>query len=244
MTMNIIICEDDEDFQDDLTKVISNYLLIQNYDAILTKISKSPAQILKCITEKQILGGLYFLDIVLGDAENGITLATKIREQDKLAKIVFVTWHTELMYLTFTYKVEALDFIPKDLGNTFQTRLLDCLDVAYQRYLTTSLRNQCLITIRNDTGKIRLNLDEIMFIESSVIAHRLIAHLEKQQVEFYGEIKEVEKLSGLLIRCHQSYVVNVSNIRLLNKRRRELIMKNGEKCFVSTRYLKRVGDLF
>ena len=50
-----------------------------------------------------------FLDIDLSSNMIGINLAATIREYDPLAKIIFVTSYTDLAYLTFLYKVEAMD---------------------------------------------------------------------------------------------------------------------------------------
>ena len=51
----------------------------------------------------------YFLDIQLSTDING-----KIRKHDPVGNIIFVTSHSELTYLTFVYKVAAMDFIFKD----------------------------------------------------------------------------------------------------------------------------------
>ncbi|WP_241960035.1 PfkB family carbohydrate kinase, partial [Staphylococcus gallinarum] len=41
-------------------------------------------------------------------------LASEIRKHDPVGNIIFVTSHSELTYLTFVYKVAAMDFIFKD----------------------------------------------------------------------------------------------------------------------------------
>ena len=45
---------------------------------------------------------------------NGIKLGSEIRKYDPIGNIIFVTSHSELTYLTFVYKVSAMDFIFKD----------------------------------------------------------------------------------------------------------------------------------
>lgn len=45
---------------------------------------------------------------------NGFELAQEIRKFDPRGFIIFITTHAELSYMTFTYKVEALDYIIKD----------------------------------------------------------------------------------------------------------------------------------
>ena len=43
-----------------------------------------------------------------------IVLASHLRERYHQSKIVFITSHTELEFLSFFYKVETLDFIQKN----------------------------------------------------------------------------------------------------------------------------------
>lgn len=56
---------------------------------------------------------MLFLDIQLEADINGIKLASEIRKHDPVGNIIFVTSHSELTYLTFVYKVAAMDFILK-----------------------------------------------------------------------------------------------------------------------------------
>ena len=58
--------------------------------------------------------GIYFLDIDLKTDMTGLTLAQEIRKYDPRGFIIFITTHSEMSYMTFIYKLEALDFILKD----------------------------------------------------------------------------------------------------------------------------------
>ena len=55
---------------------------------------------------------------------NGIKLGSEIRKHDPVGNIIFVTSHSELTYLTFVYKVAAMDFIFKDDPSELKTKLL------------------------------------------------------------------------------------------------------------------------
>ena len=54
-------------------------------------------------------------------------MAEKIRDIDSLGYIIFITTHSELTYLTFKYRVEAMDFILKDNVNEIDFRINECL---------------------------------------------------------------------------------------------------------------------
>ncbi|MDY4306465.1 hypothetical protein SNF32_00085 [Enterococcus mundtii] len=49
-------------------------------------------------------------------------LGKQIRQYDPTAKIIFVTTYTDFVYLTFLYKVEALDYIIKDNEEQLQQK--------------------------------------------------------------------------------------------------------------------------
>ncbi len=72
--------------------------------------------------------GLYFLDIDLKSSKNGLMLAKEIREYDPRGFIVFITSHSEMSFITFQYKVEALDFILKNDPHQLQHRICECIE--------------------------------------------------------------------------------------------------------------------
>lgn len=165
-------------------------------------------------------------------------LGAEIRKYDPNAKIVFITTHAELTYLTFLYKVEAMDYIPKDDRVNLQQKITDCIDVAIDRHTHSVIPNDDVLVVKSGNTDIKLDISKLQFIESSPIPHKLIAHLDNRMVEYYGKIKDLEAISDCLYRCHQSYVVNVKNIEKVDTKKREVLMLDGEICFVSVRYLK------
>ena len=56
----------------------------------------------------------------------GLTLAQEIRKYDPRGFIIFVTTHSEMSYMTFIYKLEALDFILKDEPKELPKIILHC----------------------------------------------------------------------------------------------------------------------
>lgn len=171
-------------------------------------------------------------------------LGKQIRQYDPTAKIIFVTTYTDFVYLTFLYKVEALDYIIKDNEEQLQQKIISCIDIAIERYMNTALSTREQIWLKSGAVDVKLYVDEILFFSSSPTPHKLIVHLDNRMIEYAGKIKEIEKLSDSLCRCHQSFVVNLANIAEINKKERKVIMTNGEECLVSTRYLKKLATRF
>lgn len=243
--LKIFVCEDDLKQRENIVSIIKNYIMMQDYDVSFGLETESPDVLLKHISklEKDVTG-LYFLDVDLNTEMNGIMLGSEIRKFDPNARIVFVTTHAELAYLTFMYKVEAMEYIPKDNKEQLKEKLLECIDVAMERYLNVRPDASESILIKSADAQIKLEINEVQFIESSSTPHRLIVHLDNRQVEFYGKIKDMEALNPNFYRCHQSYVVNVLNIESINAKLREITMKDGEVCYSSVRYLKGLLERF
>lgn len=65
----------------------------------------------------------------------------------------------------------------------------------------------------------------ILCFESSTKSHRLIAHLDNRQIEFYGNLKELSQLDDRFFRCHNSFVVNRHNIESIDSKERIVYFK-------------------
>lgn len=113
--IDIYVCEDNPKQLNQVVKYIENYLLIENLDMRVRIATDDSSEILNYLDSNEIDKSLYFIDIELGENHiNGIELASKIRKIDFEGKIVFITNHSEMVFLTFKYQIEALDFILKD----------------------------------------------------------------------------------------------------------------------------------
>ena len=156
---------------------------------------------------------------------NGIKLGSEIRKHDPVGNIIFVTSHSELTYLTFVYKVAAMDFIFKDDPSELKTRIIDCLEThihALNCYLKSNVET---IELKRGSNSVYVQYDDIMFFESSTKSHRLIAHLDNRQIEFYGNLKELAQLDDRFFRCHNSFVVNRHNIESIDSKERMVYFK-------------------
>ncbi len=238
MTMlKVYVCEDSVEQREKIERYISNYLMIEKLDAKLAFSCANPNELIGYITENRGRG-LYFLDVDLQHEMSGIELATEIRKIDPRGIIVFITSHSELMYLTFVYKVEAMDYILKDKITDIQMRVIDCISMALERINAAQNETREKFQKTVDGKLISVFLDDIMFFVSSHKKHKVVMHLDNRQVEFYGSLKELACESDHFCRCHQSYLVNKMNIVGIDRKGKEIEMRNGEKCFASSRMLK------
>lgn len=122
--------------------------------------------------------GLFFLDIDLKSDMNGLTLAQRIRQIQPRCFIVFITSHSEMSFLTFQYKAEALDFIVKDTTEHIKSKIHECLVDVNSKY--TSVNNEITrtFTINQNDKRIAIDYNDIIFLRHRVIFTRLFSMLK------------------------------------------------------------------
>lgn len=236
--LKIYICEDIEVQRDKIQHVVENIVLMEDLDMELSCVSDDPHRILEEVKASEE-AGIYFLDIELGTDMTGLTLAQEIRKYDPRGFIVFITTHSEMSYMTFIYKLEALDFILKDVPEELGKRVYECIMKANQRFASAKNRVQANFSVKVNEKVFTVDYDEILFFETSPNVHKIILHCKNRQMEFLGKIKEIEKeLDERFYRCHRSFLVNKDNIREIDFQKRVIYMVNGDECLISVRMMK------
>lgn len=149
-----------------------------------------------------------------------------------------------MSFLTFQYKVEALDFIIKDTPEHIKSKIHECLLDVENKY--TSLNNSANRTfmINQNDKRITIDYSDIVFFETSSNIHKIILHAKKRVLEFTGQLKDIEKqLDYRFYRCHRSYLINKDNISEVDFNELMVYMNNGETCPVSVRLKKGLKKL-
>ncbi|WP_338591051.1 LytTR family DNA-binding domain-containing protein [Paenibacillus sp. Y5S-9] len=240
--LEIFICEDDEEQRKRLTKYVTDYIMIENLDMKVVISTAHSSDIIEYLQQNNTTG-LYFLDVDIQEEKSGIALGAEIRQYDTQGAIVFVTTHSELTYLTFTYKVEAMDYITKDNFTDIQKRVIECINTANQRYVQNKQSSRKVFQTKSGDKVISIEYNDILFFETSPQLHKVILHAKNRQVEFYGKLKVLLEMDNRFYRCHNSYVVNKDNIAEIDFATREIQMVNGQICYASSRFLKGLKDI-
>lgn len=237
--LNIFICEDSLEQRTHLKKIIENIILMENYDMNLALDTEDPYELLNTIKDSTSTG-IYFLDLDLHSDINGIQLAEKIRQYDPRCFIIFITVHAEMSYLTFLYKVEAMDYIIKDNFNNIAQRVSECIKNAHDKYSAKATELQKVFSVKVDDKIINIAYDKILYFETSQTIHKIIIHCDNRQLEFYGQMKQLIKdlVDKRFCRCHTSFIVNKDKIKQIDKKNRIAHMINGDECLISTRGMK------
>lgn len=241
--IDIFICEDNKKQLDLFTTYISNLILIEGFDMKIVQATSDPHQLLKEILTAENTG-LFFLDIDLRSDMNGLTLAQRIRQIQPRCFIVFITSHSEMSFLTFQYKAEALDFIVKDSAEHIKSKIHECLLDVNSKYTSSNNNVTRTFTINQNDKRIVIDYNDIIFFETSNNIHKIILHARKRVIEFTGQLKDIEQqLDYRFYRCHTSYIINKDNITDIDFKELLVHMNNGEICPVSVRKKKGLKKL-
>lgn len=236
--LNIFVCEDNNAQRQAIVKIIENTILIEELDMKLILDSGNPYEFLERIKACQNTG-IYFLDIDLNSDMNGMKLAQQIRLLDPRGFIIFITAHSELSFMTFQYRVEAMDFVLKDNPAEMKVKIQECLLNATERYTLQTNKIHKVYTIEVGGRKISVDYNDIFFFETSNNIHKVILHAKDRQIEFSGTIKELaNSLDSNFVRCHRSFLINRNNIKEVDDKNRMIYFPNGETCLISTRMMK------
>jgi len=236
--LNLIICEDNEIQRRKVKDIVLNAIESKKLAIDLKLCTDSPKAVLKYLEENKDDTSIYLLDVDLNSSINGIKLAEKIREKDLMGFIIFLTTHSEMSYMTFQYKVEAMDYIIKDKQIEVKERIESCLVKAHNAFYSVK-NDENILSIEADERVIKINTKDILFIESSNTIHKIKVHEANRATEFYGSLKDIEqKLPESFYRCHKAFIVNREKIKEIDKKDRVIHLINGQTCFASVRYMK------
>ena len=196
---NFIICDNDSFFLQQLKKFISTNT---EYESIRVFNGYTNA-FFKIANNESIKNKFYIVDIET-ELQNGIIVASKIRNFDRNSIIVFITEH-EKKYL---HRVAKSCFRYDALINKFddfQKELLQIIE-NNKRFIETNRR--ITITVDSHTTCI-IDLDELLYIQTSKVSQKLLFQTKKQTFTTYESLSKFERqLNDKFIKVSRSCIIN------------------------------------
>ncbi len=235
--LDIYICEDNLKQLAFIKEKVENIIAFEELDIKIKTATNSPNEILIKASQSHNCG-LYFLDIDLKNEKiNGFTLAQAIRKIEPRCFIVFITSHIELSYLTYQYKVEALDFIIKENPETVKSKIHECILNAYEKHTGGSELYKNIYQVTMPGGKsIAVSYNDILCFETSDFTHKICLRSKQRIIEFSDQLGNIEsKLNHDFFRCHRSVIVNIHHIKEINYHDCLITLCDGSTCPLSVR---------
>ena len=170
---------------------------------------------------------LVFLDIIMGRS-HGVDVARKLREFDPRACLIFITTTPE--FALEGYSVHAFQYLIKPVDKQTLIKLLDGFVKLFHRDRKTS------ILIKNKGTQERIPYKDIVYMESQtpyVYVHLVDGSIHRINAKLVDVLNEIKVKN--FIRCHQSFIVNLSKVKKMDKC---FIMEGGDKIPVRRNDIK------
>jgi len=202
--VRIAICDDDIKCNENLTGMITDYMLrneIEKY-SIDDYISSSK------LLDDYALGtfDIIFLDVEMPGDFNGFDTAKKIRDVDLDVDIVFITYLEDSVQRGFDYNAKGYLY-----KNVSQAQIDERMDKLISERLRNAESAFYKIKLKKG-GTVLLSLPRVLYFES--YSHDISAVMENETLIFIDTItnltKELE--SKGFIRISQSYLVNIDHV--------------------------------
>lgn len=229
MNYRVAICDDDTTDLKYVSDLVSEWSRESN-NIVNIKIFPSAEAFLFEYEEDKAFD-ILLLDIEMG-AMNGIELAKKIRGENGIAQIVFITGFPD--FISEGYDVSALHYLMKPIS---KEKLSEVLDKAVANI--GKVEKSMIFTVNGESHRVMMR--DIVVVEA--FSHSCIIMTLKDKLEIRMSISEVEKLLGSeFIRCHRSYIVSIRYIKNISKT--EITLDNGAKIPLSRSNYDTVNQAF
>lgn len=220
--LEIAICDDDAI----ILKTLGKYFGKLNDATIKYDIYNSADTLYRYVEEQGTVYDVFILDIEM-QGMNGLELAQKIREKDSNCLIIF----NYSQYVFSVFEVITFDFLRKPLEYSEFENLIKKI----KRYFNIT-KGVFVFSYRKNSFSIPF--EEIYYIEKS--GRRAYLYSKDKEYIFNMTLNEIWKQldSGAFVAIYPSCIVNLFYVREIV--RDELILKTGDKLFVSKKYCQEV----
>ncbi len=229
MPLTIAICDDNENQISELRRLLDEWsadkpfaLAIEEYisaEGFLFSYSDKPCNLL-------------LLDIEMRGL-NGMELAKRLRSNDDMLPIVFITGYSD--YIAEGYDVEALHYLLKPVA---KQKLFAVLD----KYVKKRSVKADELLVETADGATHISADRITYIEA--FGRKTAVHLSDDTI--IDCTMSISKFSAMqvngFVSSHRSYIVNLRYVKTIGKT--ALILDSGEEIPLSRRLYSEVNRRF
>lgn len=228
--LNFVICDDNVNILDRLSKMLETIFTKNNYEATVSFTSTDIDEILNYVYSNKV--DVLMLDINLKAHKTGLELAEEVRKKNKNVYIIFTTGHLE--YAMIAYKFKTFDYLAKPitydrLEDTIK-RLFDDIKGSNTKYIKIDNKNTLIAE------------SEIEYIKRDGM--KLVFHTASRDYEIYSSFNKIQDtLPKHFVRCHKSYIVNLNNIKDFDPVSCTINFGGGSHCFIGPKYKKELTEV-
>lgn len=195
---------------------------------------------------------LAILDIDLASDLNGLDLATEFRQMNGFTEICFISVFEDMLLDIVNSNTEPIDFISKAKGVAeIDAQLRKVIDLTVVKYLklVSSSNPGRMFSYEPFQGLIRrIPVDEILYIKTTGRQHKLELICKNRKIEFYGELKSIERRRRDFIRADRQILINPNNVESVDVKDRRIYFATDQvdlvSCKVSLRKITSIKKIF
>ncbi len=226
--MRIAVCDDSQIDREVIMDLLHTYMTDRSVPNTMTEYENGMNLVYDI--EEGYYYDIVFLDILM-DQILGMDIARKLRSAGYTGHIVFLT--STAAYAVDSYEVEAAGYLlkPHDYGKlcSLLNRIIDRTNIGHYQ-----------VSVRNTIYSIPLG--EIVYVESR--NNVCILHCsDGREYTIYKKLSEIEAQLGdsRFLRCHQSYLVNMSYIAKADK---QFELTTGDVVLIRQRSQKEIRTIY
>ena len=229
--INFVLCDDNYSAINKLSKMLNSIIISHNLKGQITYTTSNPNELLAFVKNNPT--DVLLLDIDLKSSTTGLQIAEQIRKIDKNIYIIFVTGHFEFGMVAYKYK--TFDFLQKPLTKErFEETILR---------LYSDIFGNKINYIRLDNDKTVIKENTIRFIKKDGM--KVIFHTDTRDYETYSSFSKIsDMLPYNFVRCHKSYIVNLSKISDVDMTDNTIYFTRNDKCFIGPKYKENFMEVF
>lgn len=253
---NIYIIEDNIEFAKKTSDIIGRYAdEFKNFTVSDCHVySKNFENFLSDVPRTSSKHNIYIFDVSLGSDMNGIDLARKIREFDFDGYIIFLTAYEEYVGKIVSYNLKAVNYITKN-DRDFEDKLNATLSsIVYETSKSSlislkgnSIQSQDTSLTFSYKGVIhKINTNDILYVETHPLRRCLNIYLKDSIIEYRETLNKInELLPDHFVRCHKSYIINMSKVERIHIDQQNYIayIDKHRSCPISKRFVDKPLEL-
>ena len=222
--LNFALLENNKKLLENLSHMLESIFMQHNFDAQICIKTIDPNDLLEYTKNNRI--DVLLLDIELNKYLDGFQIVDKVRKINKNCYIIFETAHFEYSLMAYRYK--TFDFLCKPISIE---RLKDTIIRLFEDVSKVSKN-----FIKLDNKNTIIAESEIEFIQKDGM--KLIFHTNSKDYAIYSSFSKIQKnLPNNFIRCHKSFIANISNITKVEASE-NCIFFNDSFCDIGPKYKK------
>ena len=228
----VVVCEDNELVLEKLSGTIQKIFRRNHISGEIVCKAMNAKSVEEYLKHND--ANIFFLDIYLKAKETGLSLAEKIRENDVMSYVVFLTGHLE--FALQAYKVKAFDFLPKPVTEEVLELCILRIYKDYSQMNNVRVENDRYIEVKQNNSLCRIKTKDIVFVEK--VGFKILMYMVGSQISYYDTLENFSKLltENCFVRCHKSFIANTTYISEIHFKEKKIKFDTGHECCIGDKY--------